>query len=131
MKLITRDTDYAVRALCYLARAEKQIVSVTELVKELGMPRPFLRKILQLLHNNGMLKAYKGKGGGFSLALSPGKISLIKVMQVFQGSFSLNECLLKKESCPRRDYCGLRKRILGVEHRALDDLKKITINGLL
>ncbi len=130
MKLITRDTDYAVRALCYLAKHRQSIISVTELVEELKMPRPFLRKILQLLHNKGILKAYKGNGGGFSLAGSPGEISLIEVMRVFQGPFSLNECLLKKESCPRRYSCGLRSKIIGVERQALKDLEKITIGNL-
>ena len=131
MKLITRDTDYGIRAICYLARRGGEVVSVAELVEALGVPRPFLRKILQLLHHQGMLKAYKGQGGGFSLAISPAKISLVGVMRVFQGRFSLNQCLLKKAFCPRRDYCGLRKKILAVERRTFRDLNKITIGSLL
>ncbi|MCX5696918.1 MAG: Rrf2 family transcriptional regulator [Candidatus Omnitrophica bacterium] len=130
MKLITRDTDYAVRALCYLAKHRERTISVPELVKALEIPRPFLRKILQLLHNKGILKAYKGKGGGFSMAISPGRISLIEVMRVFQGQFSLNECLFKKECCPRRYSCGLRKKIMEIERQALKDIGKITIGNL-
>ena len=56
MKLITRDTDYAIRALCFIARFKKKIVSVSELVKVLKIPRPFLRKILQTLNKKRILK---------------------------------------------------------------------------
>ncbi|MCX5702041.1 MAG: hypothetical protein NTW64_03570 [Candidatus Omnitrophica bacterium] len=44
MKLITRDTDYAIRALCYIAKNKNEIISVRELVTKLKIPRPFLRK---------------------------------------------------------------------------------------
>ena len=63
MKLITRDTDYALRAICYIAKQEK-IVSVNELVKVLGVPRPFMRKILQRLSQEKILVSYKGEGRG-------------------------------------------------------------------
>ena len=70
MKLINRDTDYAVRALSYILRRKDKIVTAAELVRELDMPRPFLRKILQSLNKNGFLKSQRGKGGGFILAPS-------------------------------------------------------------
>ncbi|MCX5714895.1 MAG: Rrf2 family transcriptional regulator [Candidatus Omnitrophica bacterium] len=131
MKLITRDTDYAVRALCYLSKHRERIVAIPELVEELNIPRPFLRKILQLLHNKGILRAYKGNGGGFSLTAAPEKIRLIKIMKVFQGPFSLNQCLLKKDYCPRRKCCGLRKKIMQIETRAFEDLNGITLSSIL
>ena len=49
MKLITREIDYAVRAIIYLAEKKYGVVSVAELVDELGITRPFLRKIMQIL----------------------------------------------------------------------------------
>ena len=65
MKLITRDTDYAVRALCFIGQRQKRLISASELVANLKIPRPFLRKILQTLNREGILNSYKGKGGGF------------------------------------------------------------------
>ncbi|MBM3255649.1 MAG: Rrf2 family transcriptional regulator, partial [Candidatus Omnitrophica bacterium] len=71
MKLITRDTDYALRALCFVARSKDGVVSVSELVDSLKIPKPFLRKSLQLLNKKGVLKSYKGLGGGFKLTRKP------------------------------------------------------------
>ena len=64
MKLITKDTDYALKALCYIAKSSKEIISVKELVKCLDVPNPFLRKVLQVLNRHKLLRSYKGKGGG-------------------------------------------------------------------
>ena len=64
MKLITRDTDYAIRALCCIAKRKETIISVDKLVKQLRIPRPFSRKILQTLNKRKILRSYKGTSGG-------------------------------------------------------------------
>lgn len=131
MKLLTRNTDYAVRAICYMAKKPQGVISVTELVSELGMPRPFTRKILQRLNKSGLARSYKGIGGGFSLAVAPGRISLADIIKVFQGPLKINECVFKKKLCPNRATCPLKRRIDRIERRATDELESITIGALL
>ena len=131
MKLITRDTDYSIRALIYIARNKDRIVSVTELVKELDTPRPFLRKILQLLSTSGVLKSYKGKNGGFELARKPEKICLLDLMEIFQGKFKLSECLFKKKICPNQISCKLRAQLDSLGELVENKIKEITLTTLL
>ena len=130
MKLITRDTDYAMRALNYLICNEGRTVSITELVKELETPKPFLRKILQLLSINGILKSYRGKNGGFVLARDPKDIFLLDLMQVFQGKFKISECLFKKNACPDQPYCLLKLEIDYIEKLVLEKISAITLKSL-
>ena len=127
MKLITRDTDYAIRALRFIAKNKKKIVTVSELVKELRIRRPFLRKILQVLNKKGILKSYKGLGGGFELAHQPQKIFLLDVMKIFQGKFKLSECLLNKHICPNIRTCPLNKKIKRIGKYIINELKPINI----
>jgi DNA-binding IscR family transcriptional regulator len=49
------DIDYTVRAICCIAGQPKEIVSVNKIVRYLEMPRPFLRKKLQILNKEGLL----------------------------------------------------------------------------
>ncbi|MCX5669298.1 MAG: Rrf2 family transcriptional regulator [Candidatus Omnitrophica bacterium] len=130
MKLITRNTDYALRAICYIAK-QKNVVTVTELVRVLGVPRPFMRKILQQLSKEKILKSYKGQSGGFKLKLFPEKIFIIQIMHIFQGQVSLSECFLKKDICPNRGKCVLRKKIRQIENNALGQLRQISIASLV
>ena len=130
MKLITRNTDYALRAICYIAK-QKKVVAVVELVKVLGVPRPFLRKILQQLSKNKILNSYKGQRGGFKLRLLPKEIFIIQIIRIFQGQVSLNECFLKKDICPNRGKCILRKKIRVIENNVFKQLRQINIASLI
>ncbi len=135
MKLVTRNVDYAVRALCFMAAEKKQkqngAVSVSELVGELKIPRPFLRKILQILNNKGILISQKGKGGGFELAVLPEKIYLADVIEAFHGPLKINECFLRKNICSDARICVLKGKIDGIERRVIKELKTINIESLL
>ena len=131
MKLITRDTDYAARALCFIAESKERIVPVSTLVNKLRMPRPFLRQILQVLNKKGILKSYKGLGGGFQLAISPKQIFLVDLIRIFQGPLKLNECIFKKKICPSKNTCSLRARINTIEKEVILDLGSISIASLL
>jgi Rrf2 family protein len=130
MKLITRNTDYALRALCYISK-DKDIVTVDELVKKLGVPRPFMRKILQQLNKRRILDSFKGQGGGFRLKALAEKIYLIEIMRIFQGKMVLNGCFLKKDVCPNKGKCVLRKKISIIEDNLFKQLKEITIASLV
>jgi Rrf2 family protein len=131
MKLITRETDYALRALCFIAKNKNKVTPVPELVGKLRIPRPFLRKILQSLDKSGLLKSYKGKGGGFVLTLKPDKISILDVMRIFQGEFNLNECLLNKHLCPDVRVCILKKKIDRIEKYVISELDSFKLAYLL
>ena len=131
MKLITRNTDYAMRALCYIAQQGTSSVPVSEMVAQLKIPRPFLRKILQVLSGEGMLDSTKGQGGGFSLARSPQKIVLTDLIRIFQNTIQLNECVFKKKLCPNRSTCMLKKEIDSIEKEALQRLRGISIASLV
>jgi Rrf2 family protein len=131
MKLITRDTDYSVKALIYIARNNGRVVDITELVREMDAPRPFLRKILQSLTAGGILKSHKGKNGGFELARKPENIFLIDIMEIFQGKFKLSECLFKKDICPNINNCTLKSKIDVLEAMVEDNLKEATLASLV
>jgi len=131
MKLITRDTSYALHAICYLAKENDRIISVDELVKELKVPRAFIRKVLQKLNKKGILKSYKGAHGGFSLNKKAKSVYLLDIMQVFQGPFKLNECVFKKKACPEVKKCRLKKKLDNIEDYIIKELKEISLKKMI
>ena len=134
MKLITRDTDYAIRALVCIAgenKNSKSIVTVKMLSDELDMPQAYLRKILQILNKKKILKSFKGRSGGFVLVKATKDISIFELVEIFQGPFFLNEHLFKGKMCPRVKICYLRKKIDGIEGSVIKELKNINISELV
>ena len=66
---ITREGDYGIRSVLYLARQPfKKISFVNEISEEYKIPRSFLAKILQKLVKAKIVRSYRGVKGGFSLA---------------------------------------------------------------
>jgi len=131
MKLITRDTDYAVRSLCYIAKYAERVISVDELVKCMKIPRPFLRKILQKLCKARLLDSRKGKGGGFTLVKRPNEIRVIDLIEIFQGPVRLSEHVFKKKLCPSIKSCALKKKLDVIENYMISELGRITIGSLV
>ncbi len=131
MKLLTRHSDYALRALVYLARFPRRRLCAEELVEKLEIPDAFLRRLLQALGQAGILRSSRGKGGGFSLGRHPSEIRVSDVMRVFQGSLSMNDCMLRKRVCPNRGTCPLRSKLRSIEAKVLKDLEATTIASLM
>ena len=131
MKLITRNTDYAIRALANIAGRKDERVSALALAKDSGIPGPFLRRILQRLGSKGFVRSYKGIGGGFTLAKKPSYIYISDVIEVFQGRLRLNECLFKKSLCPNRGACLLKKKIDKIERYVAGEVGSITLASLI
>ncbi len=130
MKLINRDTDYALRALIHIAK-NSQRISVTEIASKVDIPKPFLRKILQILNKEGILNSYKGKGGGFLLAIPPKKILLTGLINIFQGPIKLTDCVINKKICSDIKTCPLRKRMRALEKHVVSELKSTTLDDLV
>ncbi len=131
IKLIKKDTDYAVKALLYIAKKSNGRVSATELSRRLKIPYPFLRTILQTLNAKKILTSFKGKGGGFALARSPEKIYLTEVIKILQGPVNLAECIFRASVCPGSRTCRLRKIMLRLQKIVVAELKSVTLANML
>lgn len=134
MNFISRDTDYAVRALVYMTKAAKKknsVITVDEIIREDDLPERFLRKILQRLAKNKILSSHKGKQGGFSFLKSPKNIKLTDVIKTFQGEVKFTNCLLKGSICPELKTCILRRKLNQIERSVGRKLRNITITSLV
>ncbi|HAH30878.1 MAG TPA: Rrf2 family transcriptional regulator [Elusimicrobia bacterium] len=131
MKLINRNVDYSVRALAHVAALAPEVVPVSGMETKVGVPRPFLRKILQKLNKAGILRSSKGRGGGFVLARKPEQIYLKELINIFQGPIALNNCVFDKALCRNHKTCRLRSKIGALEEKMLAELGRITLRNLL
>jgi Rrf2 family protein len=131
MKLINKDADYAVKALVDIAGRGGRVADVSGLMGPLGLPRPYLRKIMQVLARGGLVRSSRGKGGGFVLARPAAAIRLTDVIRVFQGPVKIHDCLFKARVCPDVRTCPLRKTLDRLEAELVTGLERVTVAALL
>lgn len=106
---ITRQADYAVRAVLYLARLEpNQRAATSQVAKEQRIPPSFLAKIISQLSIAGLLHTSRGARGGVTLAREPKDISLLEVIEAIDGPIMLNECVVDGGTCTFDEECPLR-----------------------
>ncbi|MCM8788782.1 MAG: Rrf2 family transcriptional regulator [Candidatus Omnitrophica bacterium] len=129
MKLITKNTDYAVRVLCKITE-HREFVSTRIISEETKVPLAFLRAILSRLIKEKILEAREGKSGGVRLKKNPSSIKLTEIIKLFQGEIQISQCILRKKVCPDKSKCQLRKKLKDIEKFISKELEKITIQSL-
>ena len=106
---ITRQADYAVRAVLHLARLEPtQRAATSQVAQEQRIPPSFLAKIISQLSIAGLLHTSRGARGGVTLARDPKEISLLEVIEAIDGPILLNECVSDNGTCTFDEECPLR-----------------------
>ena len=91
---ITRQADYAVRAVLYLAQlGPNEKASTSQIAEEKDIPLSFLAKIIAQLSVAGLLQTMRGARGGVTLARSPDNITLLEVVEAIDGPILLNDCV--------------------------------------
>ncbi|HSQ27424.1 MAG TPA: Rrf2 family transcriptional regulator [Anaerolineales bacterium] len=106
---ITRQADYAVRAVLYLAQlGPEKKAATSQIAQEQQIPPSFLAKIVSQLSVAGLLQTSRGARGGVTLAKAPEEISLLEVVEAIDGPILLNECVASSGVCTFGDSCPMR-----------------------
>ncbi len=104
---ITKETDYAIRAVLYLSKKAKENATAIaeEVAKEMEVPISFLRKILKKLEKAGLLQIKRGVSGGIKLSKMPRDITLYDVIVAMEKEIALNRCLTNNKICGLSESC--------------------------
>jgi Rrf2 family protein len=101
--IFNASATYALRALAHLASHEHEDATLgRDLADEIGVPAHYLAKVLATLARVGVLAASRGTRGGYRLARPAGEITLIEVVEPFEGKRVRPGCLLRPDR-PCRD----------------------------
>jgi Rrf2 family protein len=128
---ITREGDYGIRSVLYLARQPfKKISFVNEISEEYKIPRSFLAKILQKLVKAKIVRSYRGVKGGFSLAKQARDISVLSVLEAIEGKLALNICLPDKKVCNFSRHCPVCAVWATAQSKVVDVLGKANFEDM-
>jgi len=108
---ITRQADYALRAILYLSRLNKNARAATRLIaEEMQIPISFLAKIVSQLSIAGLINTSRGARGGVSLVREPQKISVLEVVEAIDGAPTIHLHVLSERTAQFiKHYVRLKK----------------------
>jgi len=129
---ITRQADYAIRAVLYLARlGPNQRAATSTVAHEQKIPPSFLAKIISQLSIAGLLHTSRGARGGVSLARDPKEISLLDVVEAIDGPILLNECVNDGNNCSFEKECPLQGIWSDAQVHLVKSLKAAKFDALI
>jgi Rrf2 family protein len=133
MKLSKRG-EYALRALIDLGTAHeagREMLRVQEIVAKERIPVAFLEQIFVQLREAGIVKAKRGKKGGYFLAKPADTISMGQIVRLIDGPLAPIGCVsqtcYERCSCPDEEHCGLRMLMLDVRNSIASILDGYTL----
>jgi|SRR6266568_492534 len=135
--MITKKTKYAFKALIQLAGAPSgQPVLIADLAKDGNIPRKFLEFILLSLRKGGLLLSKVGKGGGYTLAHPPNKITVGAIVRILEGDVAPVQCLsttnyVQCEECNDEATCGIRLTMADVNVALATVLDNLTLADMI
>lgn len=93
---LTQYSDYALRALIYLAvvPAPHQLVNIQDIADSYNISKNHLTKIIHQLGTLGLIESVRGKHGGIRLARSPKDINIGAVLRHTEADFMLVDCFM-------------------------------------
>ncbi len=105
--MLTRTSEYALRALIYVARhLDDQPIPGRQIAREAGVPEKYLSKILRDLVREGVLVSSRGRTGGFEIARPARTIRLSEVLTPFEPVLTAERpCPFGKGVCCDGDPC--------------------------
>ena len=129
---ITRQADYALRAMLYLSRLDANIRAATsQIADEQQIPPSFLAKIISQLSIAGLISTSRGARGGVSLARPAEEITLLDVVEAIDGPISLNVCSHSAGACPFGEDCPIQPIWSDAQKELVNRLKSTTFGQLV
>jgi len=135
MLALTRKTDYALVALCYLANARDRLCCAREIAEQHGMPLAIVMNIMKSLAKFGMVRSVRGSRGGYGLADDPVNITLGAIVNAIEGPVRLFACADAGDEpgvCEHQSACPIvapAQRISGKFQNFLNKLSLAEIVG--
>ena len=92
--LISKKTEYALKALCHLAQQpDNSSILIADLARANNIPKKFLEFILLSLRKGGVLKSRIGKGGGYRLSQKPSEVTIGSIINILEGDVTEVQCM--------------------------------------
>lgn len=118
-----------IHAMIELSKNLESGCTIKYLANKLEASEATLAKVLQLLRRSGLVIAQRGPEGGYKLAFSPDRITLLSIFEAIEGRVETSKCLLGSEQC-KYEYCQLGRIIWAMSQRIKIYFENIKLSDL-
>jgi Rrf2 family protein len=121
----------AIRAALFLAlQPAGKLSPVRQIAEQTGLPEPYLAKIVRQLVSAGLVRAYRGPGGGIRLSRPPRAVNLWDIVRAMEGSPDTDWCVLGLQACSEQTPCPVHHQFAPIRADTRRLLEETTLASL-
>ena len=130
-----RSTRYALYAALEMAAAPGgETVTAAQVAAKYRLPPTVLAKVIQRLVHAGLATGTRGVSGGYQLVRPASEVTLLEVVEVFEGPRAASTCVLGEcgvGGCGQFAECRLRRLFDEVDEQARATFGSVTLETLI
>ncbi|MDO8571137.1 MAG: Rrf2 family transcriptional regulator [bacterium] len=129
---LSQKVDYGLFLLAALAKkSQRESLSLRTIADDNSLSFAFLQKVALLLRQAGLIRATRGREGGYVLTTSPSRIHFKDIIEALEGPIAIMSCvsenIQQKKACPRKNFCSIRPTL----KRINDEMKQLYFSKTL
>jgi len=128
---VSAKTQYAIRAMSFLARNTERVVSSAEIAAAEQIPAKYLEGIMTSLKNGGLVSGERGKNGGYRLLKAASDIPMLQIVEALDGSVMPVNCVETPDTCSLGCSCMPRQFWIGLKSTIDDYLRDCSLQDLV
>ena len=130
--MISTRGRYALRVMLDLAQDDSgTYVPLDVIARREGMSEKYLEIIIVSLSRAGLVKALRGKGGGYMLTRKPEEYPIGEILRLTEKTLAPVTCLESGAACPQADACPTFPLWQGLDKVIDDYLMAHTLQDLM
>ncbi len=124
----TKKTQYALRAMLFLAKNTNKVCPISIIAKKENISFDYLEKIFSKLEKNGLVISKKGATGGYFLPKNYCNITLKDIFVATEEKVAIVDCILNK--CAQGGSCDAMRAWKNVNQKIEEALLSIKLSDL-
>ena len=111
---------------------DKGFISLKEIAERQDISKQYLEQIVSLLNTSNILRANRGKQGGYMLAKEPSQCTVGQILRITEGSLAPVACLDDETNqCARAGFCKTLPMWQGLNRVITEYLEGVTLQDML
>ncbi len=126
-------TRYSLRILLQIALEAKdgQVVKGKEIAKQQKISDAYLEQIMIHLKASGLIRTVRGCRGGYALGRSPEEITVLHIIELFEGKIEFADCKTPDKRCEMLDHCFTSAVWQELSQALAEAANKITLASII
>ncbi|MDO8928246.1 MAG: Rrf2 family transcriptional regulator [Bacteroidota bacterium] len=130
--MLSKAAEYAIRSMVYIWMMNKKGTrpGYRTIAIEVGSPEHFTAKVLQTMTRFNLVRAGKGRGGGFYFEEPEKELSIFEIIKAIDGEKFFSSCAFGFENCNCANPCPMHDEFMIIRDNYTEMVQKVTIQSM-